>query len=88
MGSVFYVISVYGKGDNDCLCIVICDFVVNGENINEDYVMIDVIVEILIIGFFDCFWIENIGKCILFNGFGIFWDDIFSELKMNIDDLL
>ena len=88
LGSAFYAISAYGKGDNDRLRTAIRDFAANGENINEDYAMIDAIAEVLVLGLSDRLWTENTGKRTPLNGLGTFWDDASSEPKMNIDDLL
>ncbi len=88
LGSAFYAISAYGKGNNDRLRTAIRDFAANGENINEDYAMIDAIAEILVTGLSDRLWTENTGKRTPLNGLGTFWDDAPSEPTMNIDDLL
>lgn len=88
LGSAFYAISAYGKGDNERLRAAIRDFAANDENISEEFAMIDAIAEVLVLGLSDRLWTENTGKRTPFNGLGTFWDDTSSEPKTNIDDLL
>lgn len=89
LGSAFYAMSAYGKGDTARLRDAIRDFANNDQNLNPEYAMIDAIAGGLIRGLSDRMWTEATGKRTPLQGLGTFWDDQSnSGSKVDIDDLL
>ena len=89
LGSAMYALGAYSKGDNQHLRKALRDFAANGDNINPEYHMIDVMANTIMMGISDRMWTEATGRRTPLGGLGTFWDDAAkSSPSINIDDLL
>ncbi|GAA5125237.1 hypothetical protein [Alloalcanivorax gelatiniphagus] len=88
LGSAFYAMSAYSKGDNERLRDAIRNFAANGDNVDPQYMMMDTIAGVLVTGLSDLLWTENTGKRTPIGALGTFWDDEPEESEVDIDDLL
>jgi|TARA_R110002073_G_scaffold25832_3_gene85341 hypothetical protein len=88
LGSAMYALAAYSKGDDARLRKAIRGYAANGDNINPEYRMIDIIAGSMIQGISDKMWTEATGKRTPLSGLGTFWDDAKNAPKVNIDDLL